>query len=95
MVEAMTEAEWREIVEDLMFQFAYRGHDKGGRYLWTGGLSTLEGAFAALGWVNPHRIEEYGCQWPGCTDWATCGTPTPDGYRNYCGKHFRESQAKS
>lgn len=28
-----------------------------------------------------------GCDEPGCTDFASCGTPTPDGYRVTCGKH--------
>jgi hypothetical protein len=27
------------------------------------------------------------CDEDGCWDKVTCGTPTPDGYRNTCGKH--------
>jgi hypothetical protein len=27
------------------------------------------------------------CDEPGCSAKVTCGTPTPDGYRNTCGKH--------
>ena len=27
------------------------------------------------------------CDVPGCKRAASCGTPTPDGYRNTCGEH--------
>jgi hypothetical protein len=27
------------------------------------------------------------CDEPGCTQEATCGTPTPAGYRHTCGRH--------
>jgi hypothetical protein len=27
------------------------------------------------------------CDEPGCWDKATCGTPSPDGYRSTCGRH--------
>ena len=28
------------------------------------------------------------CDEPECKDFATCGTPTKDGYRHTCGKHM-------
>jgi hypothetical protein len=28
------------------------------------------------------------CDEPGCWKDATCGTPTPDGYRRVCGGHY-------
>lgn len=28
------------------------------------------------------------CDEPGCREEATCGTPTPAGYRSTCGKHI-------
>lgn len=28
------------------------------------------------------------CDEPGCWEHATCGTPTPTGYRRTCGKHI-------
>ena len=83
----------REIVEDLLYQFACHGHDGGGKYLLTGGLSALEAAFYVLGWGDPHYIIEGGCQHPGCKAWDTCGTPTPDGYRRLCGEHYRQLTA--
>ena len=30
------------------------------------------------------------CDVPGCTEESTCGTPTEDGYRRTCGKHYRQ-----
>lgn len=31
------------------------------------------------------------CDEYGCTETASCGWPSPDGYRNTCGKHMREA----
>ena len=28
------------------------------------------------------------CEFKGCTEEATCGTPTSNGYKLYCGKHI-------
>ena len=82
-----------EVIEDLCHQFAYHAHsDERGKYLTTGGLSALEHAFWILGWDDPHYVAEGGCQHPGCKAWDTCGTPTPDGYKRLCGKHYRELQ---
>jgi hypothetical protein len=30
------------------------------------------------------------CDEPDCWEPVSCGTPTPTGYRNTCGKHFPE-----
>lgn len=81
---------WRETVEDLVWQFAVHGHDDKHKWLWTGGLSALEGAFAVLGWDDPHTVEEGGCQYPGCQAWDTCGAPTPEGYKRLCSDHYRQ-----
>ena len=40
-----------------------------------------------------HWRERETCEWqtrcdePGCKEQVSCGTPTPTGYRNTCGKH--------
>ena len=68
-------ADFRGVVKDLVWQFAYRGNDHSGKWLSTGGLSALEGAFKALGWNDPYYVEGGGCEHPGCKAWATCGTP--------------------
>jgi len=85
-----TNDELMETIEDLVRQFAYPTVKNGVPCLTTGGLSTLEGAFAVLGWDDPHLCPEGACEAEGCTDWATCGTPTPDGYKWLCGTHFQE-----
>ena len=89
-------ADFRGVVKDLVWQFAYRGNDHSGKWLSTGGLSALEGAFKALGWNDPYLgwndpyyVEGGGCEHPGCKAWATCGTPTPSGYKRLCREHFR------
>ena len=43
-------ADFRGVVKDLVWQFAYRGNDHSGKWLSTGGLSALE---KALGWKRP------------------------------------------
>ena len=37
--------------------------------------------------INTLRVV---CDERDCWDTATCGTPTEDGYRNVCGKHYME-----
>lgn len=53
-----TADELRETVEDLVLQFAYPTTKNGVPVLTTGGLSALEGAFAVLGWDDPHVLEK-------------------------------------
>lgn len=78
----------REAIEDLIMQFGYRTK-KGGRLaVTTGGLSALEEGFRILGWDDPHPITDLECERDGCHDEATCGTPTPDGYKRLCYHHY-------
>lgn len=85
------ESELLETIEDLVRQFAYQTVKDGVPCLGTGGLSAMESAFEVLGWEeDPHPVPDQACEAPGCTAWATCGTPTPDGYRRLCGAHYRE-----
>ena len=77
----------KEALEYMVYQFAYRIQDKGRLALSTGGLSALEGAFAALGWPDPKPYTAGECDEPGCSAAVTCGTSTPQGYRSTCGKH--------
>jgi hypothetical protein len=83
-------ADFRGIVKDLVWQFADRGNDHRGKWLSTGGLSALDGAFKALGWDDPYYVEGGGCEHPGCQAWATCGAPTASGYKRLCREHFRQ-----
>ena len=82
--------EIKEFAEDVAYQFGYYFPIKDILYISTGGLSTLEWAFRILGWNDPHPVPECECEFPGCHKHATCGTPTKDGYKRVCGKHFAE-----
>ena len=82
--------EIKGFAEDVAYQFGYYFPIKDILYISTGGLSTLERAFRILGWNDPHPVPECECEFPGCHEHATCGTPTKDGYKRVCGKHFAE-----
>ena len=84
--------EAREIIEDLVLQFGIMGTKNKQTVIGTSGLSALERAFSYLGWNDPHRIPESGCQAEGCYQPATCGTPTPDGYKRLCYRHYHKVQ---
>jgi hypothetical protein len=80
-------SEWGAL-EVMVRQFAIQTVKDGVTSLWTGGLSALEEAFAVLGWNDPHPCPEGACQHPGCDQWATCGTPTSEGYKRLCYEHY-------
>lgn len=82
--------EIKGFAEDVAYQFGYYFPIKDMLYISTGGLSTLERAFDILGWNDPHPVPECECEFPGCHEHATCGTPTKNGYKRVCGKHFAE-----
>ena len=82
--------EIKGFAEDVAYKFGYYFPIKDILYISTGGLSTLEWAFRILGWNEPHPVPECECEVPGCHEHATCGTPTKDGYKRVCGKHFAE-----
>ena len=80
-----------ETLASLVRQFAYTGKTNGRLYMYTGGLSALEDAFELLGYPDPKPTPERECAVSGCSSEATCGMPTPDGYKRICAKHFREA----
>ena len=82
--------EIKGFAKDVAYQFGYYFPIKDILYISTGGFSTLEWAFRILGWNDPHPVPECECEFPGCHEHATCGTPTKDGYKRVCGKHFAE-----
>lgn len=87
-------SELKEFAEDVIYQFGYHINYNGRLHLSSGGLSTLEWAFAILGWQDPKPYPEGECEWDGCHEYASCGTPTPDGYMRVCGKHYADIQAR-
>lgn len=82
--------EIKEFADDVAYQFGYYLPIKDILYISTCGLSTLERAFDILRWNDPHPAPECECEVPGCHEHANCGTPTKDGYKRVCGKHFAE-----
>ena len=88
-------ADMREFAKDVAYQFGYYCQNGGRLHITHGGLSTLEWAFDILGWENPHPAPECECEFDGCHEHATCGTPTKDGYKRVCGKHFCELQKEA
>lgn len=93
-VEAVEVADMKEFAEDVAYQFGYYCQNGGRLHITHGGLSTLEWAFNILGWENPHPVPECECEVEGCHEHATCGTPTADGYKRVCGRHFESICAK-
>ncbi len=86
------EEDLRDALEDLIWQFAYHGEKNGQPVLHTGGLSALEGAFRALGWDDPHVIEDVDgscCDVAGCFEGIACGGSywRETGYWSLCSKH--------
>lgn len=94
-VDSVEVADMKEFAEDVVYQFGYYCQNGGRLHITHGGLSTLEHAFDILGWENPHPVPECECQIEGCHEHATCGTPTADGYKRMCGKHYHNHCAES
>ena len=75
----------------MVWQFAYRGMRDNRPMLWTGGLSALEGAFYALGWDEPHFVDEtMECDIEGCHEWRSPQIHWDGVYVLICSKHFKE-----
>ena len=89
----MSERKLKDALIGMVQQFAYWSDTAGGYT--TGGLSALEDAFSILGWSDPMPIPGARCQIVGCNRQATCGTPTPEGYRRLCGEHYTEAERRS
>lgn len=58
MEASQEKVDFRYVLESMVHQFAFQTTVNGELALTTGGLSTLEEAFAALGWSDPYIIEE-------------------------------------
>ena len=71
----------------MVDQFAYALDDP--PRITTGGLSALEHAFDVLGYPDPKEMPERKCQYEDCQKTSTCGTPTSNGYKRVCRKHFQ------
>jgi hypothetical protein len=58
MIDTAQFAAYRELLEDAAHQWGIAVTRDGKPGLWSGGLSTLEDIFAALGWDDPHMLTE-------------------------------------
>jgi hypothetical protein len=87
--------DYKEALEDMVWQFGYRGVKNNKPVIHTGGLSALESAFEVLGWDDPHYLPEegYTCEVVGCVEPDTCGTHWGDNplYLRLCSEHYRQS----
>jgi len=95
-----TIADYREALEDMVFQFAYRSMKGEHRILHAGGLSALEHAFRTLGWTDPYIVSDFACEIAGCEQWCSCVGPYPRsqakpgldrkmiGFGYLCGTHY-------
>lgn len=82
----------REALESMVWQFGYHGTKDDNPTIWTGGLSALEEAFDALGWDDPHILEDndgVSCDVEGCYgEICASGTAWRDtGYWQCCMEH--------
>lgn len=90
------ENEYKDALEDMVWQFAYNGKKNGRLTIHSGGLSALERAFSVLGWEDPKFVPESECEVQGCHEYANCGmtaetTGDPTGaYRRICGDHYQK-----
>lgn len=83
-------AEYKEALEDMVWQFAYQidGKGKVPPRLGCMGLSALEQAFSVLGWENPHPVPDSSCDIKKCQRFPHAGVPFPDGdYLSLCSEH--------
>ena len=86
---------YKEALESMVWQFAYRGTREGKPILYNGGLSALEEAFGTLGWENPHVLEDSAsmdgvtCDVAGCMEFTVAqgGMWADTGYWCLCEKH--------
>lgn len=76
----------QDALADMVLQFAY--HLDNPPRITAGRLSVLEHAFNVLEWPDPKEVPRLKCQYRNCTKTATSGTPTKEGYKQVCGKHF-------
>lgn len=84
-----TKKELIECIEGLAYQYGMQMDGIGIPLLSSGAISAMEYAFEVLGWPDPKPMKESECDYPDCHQWANCGTPTKNGYKMCCYKHFK------
>lgn len=84
--------EYKEALEEMVWQFAHRGVKGRKSVMHTGGLSALESAFEALGWSDPKFFDDMDgviCDAKRCPEWVVAqgGMWRETGYWCLCSKH--------
>ena len=86
---------YKEALEEMVWQFGYRGVKNNKPVIHTGGLSALESAFSVLGWDDTHYLPEegYTCEVVGCMEEDTAGTHWGNSglYLRLCHEHYMQS----
>lgn len=93
MAEDGRQAELREALEGMVYQFGHWQVRDGVGGFGTMGLSALEEALRLLGYDDFMPAPEVECYVKDCHEQATCGAPSPNGYLRSCGKHWKVDDA--
>lgn len=88
---------YKEALEEMVWQFAFRSVRGDKSILWTGCNSVLEGAFKTLGWTDPKFIEDIDgtiCDVESCPGWVVAqgGMWKETGYWCLCDEHSSDSR---
>ncbi len=91
---------YKDALEEMVWQFAYRGVKNGKSVMHTGGLSALESAFETLGWSDPKEVDDMDgciCDVEGCAEWISCqgGAWSETGYWCLCSDHYHSAREKA
>jgi len=84
--------EIKAALESMVWQFGYRGTKNSKLMIWTGGLSALEEAFEALGWEDPHYVDDESmeCDIERCHEWCSSQMHWDGIYVLMCSNHFTD-----
>ena len=88
---------YKEALEEMVWQFAYRGTKNSKPILCTGGLSALETAFDVLDWDDPQYFNDMDgsiCDVKSCAEWVVAqgGMWAESGYWCLCRHHSQASR---
>jgi hypothetical protein len=88
----MKKEQLKSALESMVWQFGYRTTINDHLAIVNGGLSALEEAFAALGWGNPHWVDDptMECDVEGCHQWRAPQIIWDGFYSCICDRHFAE-----
>ncbi len=85
-------SKYKDALEGMVWQFGYRVTFRERLAITNGGLSALEEAFDALGWNNPHYIDDASmeCDIEDCHQWRSPQIHWDGVYVMICSQHFTD-----